>query len=357
MAYIENRVTGTGDDTPLAQAFFTGEPVQLTTIPPELIEPSLPTEAGRSAWRRLDVTSLTIVPLRARGETFGGIALMNTGSRRPHTEMEIAVAVEAARRGALALDNARLFGRQLKVAETLQQSLLTPPPQPDALEIAVRYRPAATNMHVGGDWYDAFQEPDGATLLVIGDVVGHNVDAAAAMGQIRSILRGIAYDRPDSPARVLARVDRVMSGLHVTSMATALIARIEQTEEQERVGLRTLRWSSAGHLPPLRQRADGRVDVLHRPAETLLGADNVERRTDHEAVLEPGDTVVFYTDGLVEHRRSGIDEGIVRLTHALTGLRADSVGDLCDELLERLIPEGRTDDDIAILAVCCHPLI
>jgi serine phosphatase RsbU (regulator of sigma subunit) len=147
-----------------------------------------------------------------------------------------------------------------------------------------------------------------------------------------------------------------MSGLRVTSMATALVARIEQTPEQERLGLRTLRWSSAGHLPPLRQRADGTVDLLDRPAETLLGADNAEPRTDHEAVLEPGDTVLFYTDGLVEHRRSGIDEGIVRLSRALTGLRAGSAGDLCDELLERVIPEGRTDDDIAILAVRCLPL-
>jgi serine phosphatase RsbU (regulator of sigma subunit) len=355
VTYLEERVTGTGDDSAMAEAFYTGEPVKLATIPPELIEPSLPTEAGRAAWQRLDVTSLTIIPLRARGETFGGIALMNTGSRPPHSEMELAVATEAARRGALALDNARLFGRQLKVAETLQHSLLTPPPQPDDLEIAVRYRPAATNMHVGGDWYDAFQEPDGATLLVIGDVVGHNVDAAAAMGQIRSILRGIAYDRPDSPARILARVDRVMTGLHVPSMATALVARIEQIPEQERLGLRTLRWSSAGHLPPMRLRADGGVDVFDRPAETLLGAENAEQRTDHEAPLDPGDTVVFYTDGLVEHGRRGIDEGIVRLTGALTGLRAETAGELCDELLERVITGGRTDDDIAILAVRCHP--
>jgi len=210
-------------------------------------------------------------------------------------------------------------------------------------------------MHVGGDWYDAFQEPDGATLLVIGDVVGHNVDAAAAMGQIRSILRGLAYDRPDSPARILARVDRVMTGLHVPSMATALVARIEQTDEQEHDGLRTLRWASAGHLPPLRQRVDGTVEVLDRPAETLLGAESADRRTDHVAVVEPGDTVVFYTDGLVEYGRSGIDEGIVRLTGALTGLRAASAGDLCDQLLERVVTGGRTDDDIAILAVRCHP--
>jgi serine phosphatase RsbU (regulator of sigma subunit) len=173
------------------------------------------------------------------------------------------------------------------------------------------------------------------------------------MGQIRSILRGIAYDRPDSPARILGRVDRVMTGLRITSMATALVARIEQTPEQEPLGLRTLRWSSAGHLPPLRQRPDGGVDLLDRPAETLLGAESTDRRTDHETVLGPGDTVVFYTDGIVEHGRSGIDEGIARLVRELTGLRARTVGELCDQLLARIVTGGRTDDDIAILALRC----
>src|SRR5919199_1256254 len=152
---------------------------------------------------------------------------MNAAGRPLQSEMDMAIAVEVARRGALALDNARLYGRQVKVAETLQHSLLTPPPQPDHLEIAVRYRPAASYQQVGGDWYDSFHQPDGATVLVIGDVVGHNVDAAAAMGQIRSILRGIAYDRPESPAQVLSRVDAVLGGLGVTTLATALVARLE----------------------------------------------------------------------------------------------------------------------------------
>ena len=249
-AYLDRAEQADAEETPMATAFYTGEPIAVHPIPPELIEHQLTSDEVRSAWERLDTDSLTVVPLRARGEVFGGIAMMNTRARGPHSEMEIATAVEVARRAGLALDNARLYERQLKVAETLQRSMLTPPTQPDHLEVAVRYQPASRIMHVGGDWYDAFEQPDGATLLVIGDVVGHNVDAAAAMGQIRSILRGIAYDRPDSPAHILARVDRVMTGLHVTSMATALVARIEQTPEQERLGLRTLRWSSAGHLPP-----------------------------------------------------------------------------------------------------------
>jgi PAS domain S-box-containing protein len=351
--YVTGRLPDTGDDAAMVQALRSGEPVQLRTIDPALIAPSLPTEEVRAAWRRLDTTSCTIVPLRARGETFGALAMLNAGARPAHTEMEIATAVEVARRGGLALDNARLYGRQLKVAETLQHSLLTAPPQPDHLEIAVRYRPAATYQQVGGDWYDAFQ-PDGATVLVIGDVVGHNIDAAAAMGQIRSILRGIACDRPGSPAQTLTRVDRTLATLGVDTLATALIARLEQTPEQAATGLRTLRWSSAGHLPPALLHPAGAVALLASPPERLLGADATAPRTDHEAILHPGDTVLFYTDGLVEHGRTGIDQGLDRLTAILTGLVDVPLDKVCDQLLDHVLPDD-ADDDIALLAVRIHP--
>jgi serine phosphatase RsbU (regulator of sigma subunit) len=187
-------------------------------------------------------------------------------------------------------------------------------------------------------------------MLVIGDVVGHNIHAAAAMGQIRSILRGIAYDRPESPAQILRRVDAALTGLHVDTLATALIARIEQAPHLQAAGQRLLRWSSAGHLPPLLLRAGGTVQVLGSPPERLLGTDTDCLRTDHEALVRPGDTVLFYTDGLVEIGRTGIDEGITRLAAELARLRAVPVNDLCDALLARLAP-GRTDDDIAVLAL------
>src|SRR4051794_23340106 len=312
--YLNGRLRNAGDDEAMVGALLSGEPVQVTTIDEELVAPSLPTEDVRAAWRLLDTTSCTIVPLRARGETFGALAMMNAGARSPHTELEIATAVEVARRGGLALDNARLYGRQLKVAETLQLSLLTPPPEPEGLEIAVRYRPAAVYQQVGGDWYDAFGQPDGATLLVIGDVVGHNVDAAAAMGQIRSILRGIAYDRPESPAQVLTRVDGVLTGLRIGTLATALGARLGPPGGR---GQCPLRWSSAGHLPPLLIRTDATVQLLDTPPERLLGTQFPRVRGDHEVELRAGDTVVLYTDGLIEHARTGIDEGIGRLTGLL----------------------------------------
>ncbi len=352
--YLNGRIRGTIDESPLAAALFSGEPVQLDAIDPSLVEASLATEEVREAWRRLDAGSFTVVPLRARGETFGAIALVNTSRRPPHSEMEIATAVEVARRASLPLDNARLYERQLKVAETFQRSLLTPPPQPDHLEIAVRYQPAASNMHVGGDWYDAFQQPDGATLLVIGDVIGHNVEAAAAMGQVRSIVRGIAYDRQEGPAQILTRVDAVISGLRIGTLATALIARLEQPADQARDDQRTLRWSSAGHLPPLVLHPDGRVEVLDTRPEMLLGAEAPVRRTDHGTRLHPGDTLLFYTDGLVEHGRTLIDEGIARLTAVTAELAHVTVNELCDQLLERIV-RHHSDDDIAIVAVRCHP--
>jgi sigma-B regulation protein RsbU (phosphoserine phosphatase) len=354
-AYLDRPDPGeTDQDSPMTAAFYTGEPIAVHPIPPDVIEPSMTSDEVRAAWQRLDTDSFVIVPLRARGETFGGLVLLNTKARGPHSEMEIATTVEVARRAGLALDNARLYGQQLKVAETLQRSLLTPPPQPDDLEIAVRYQPAAINMHVGGDWYDAFQQPDGATLLVIGDVVGHNVDAAAAMGQIRSIVRGIAFDRQEDPAAVLGRVDEVMSGLRIGTMATALIARIEQTPEERRQSIRRLRWSSAGHLPPLIRHADGTVDVMTTRPEPLLGADIPHARTDHVTRLLPDDTLLFYTDGLVEQGRTTIDSGLERLVAVFRELGAANADALCDELLDRIVAR-RSEDDVAIVAVRCHP--
>jgi PAS domain S-box-containing protein len=351
--YLSGRLRVNGGDGALVDALLTGEPVQVPVLEPDRVAPTLATEEVRAAWERLDATSCTIVPLRARGETFGALALMNCGDRPPHTEMEIATAVEVARRGALALDNARLYERQLTVAETLQRSLLTPAPQPAHLQIAVRYRPASAHALVGGDFYDAFTLPDGATLLVVGDVAGHSVEAAAAMSELRSTLRTLAYDRPDGPAQTLTRVDRVLTGLGFGTLATALVAVVEPGEAS-RAGLRTLRWSSAGHPPPLLLRAGGEVEVLDTPPERLLGSGLPSARTDHAATLAPGDLVLLFTDGLVEHGRIDIDSGMDRLRAALADLAGAPVDVLCDRLLDRILT-GPADDDVAVLAVHVTP--
>jgi phosphoserine phosphatase RsbU/P len=351
--YRDGRVPANGRETPIATALLTGKPVQLAALDEARIASTLVSDEVRAAWRRLDTTSATVVPLRARGETFGVLVLMNTGVRPPHTPAEIATAVEVARRGALALDNARLYGRQLTVAETLQRSLLTPPAQadPERLQVAVRYRPAAAHQAVGGDWYDCFALPDGATALVIGDVVGHNVEATAAMSQVRSMLRALAHDRPASPARILSHLDRTLAGLHVDTLATALLARIEPAAEPGEEGCR-LRWSSAGHVPPLLVRPAGRVQVLDNPPERLLGTERPGPRNNHAVSLRRGDTVVLCTDGLVEHGRCDLDRGMARLVTVLAELADRPLEVLCDRLLDR-VAGGRTDDDIALLAVRC----
>jgi hypothetical protein len=172
------------------------------------------------------------------------------------------------------------------------------------------------------------------------------------MGQIRSILRGIAYDRPESPAQVLSRVDGVLTGLGVGSLATALVARLEQPPEQAAAGLRTLRWSSAGHLPPLLVHADARVETLATSPERLLGAESTCSRSDHELVLTPGDTVVLYTDGLVENRAESLDVGLERLRSALEGLDGTATpGEVCDRVLERTGRVDGADDDVALLVL------
>jgi serine phosphatase RsbU (regulator of sigma subunit) len=251
-----------------------------------------------------------------------------------------------------------LYARSRRVAQaavTLQRSLLSDPPEPDHLDVAVRYVPAAREAQVGGDWYDVFQQPDGSTMLVIGDVVGHDTEAAASMGQVRGLLRGIAYDSADSPAVVLGRLDRAIAGLQPGTMATVLVARLEQTDDERERRVTRLRWSNAGHLPPVVVTPDGRVQVLSAPrAELLLGVHPGAPRSEHVATVERGATVLLYTDGLVERHDQEFDEGIDRLAAELAAVGPAPVSQVADELLTRLLPE-RNEDDVALIAVRLRP--
>ncbi|TFV53359.1 SpoIIE family protein phosphatase [Blastococcus sp. TF02A_35] len=240
------------------------------------------------------------------------------------------------------------------LSDRLQQSLLTPPPEPDHLQIAVRYRPAAHEAQVGGDWYDAFLQPDGATMLAIGDVVGHDSNAAAAMGQLRGLLRALAYDSDDAPARTLTRVEHAAQGLAVTTLATGVLARIERHPDVPATGTRLLRWSNAGHPPPLLLAPDGTVTELTTRPELMLGIDPDAPRSDHVAELPDHHTLLLFTDGLVERRDIDLDEGTSRLREALGDLGDRPLEDLLDEVLARLVPDAGADD-VAIVAVRPFP--
>jgi light-regulated signal transduction histidine kinase (bacteriophytochrome) len=267
------------------------------------------------------------------------------GRSEPWTAQELAEATELRSHVLEAL-----YSRSrsiVRAAETLQRSLLTDPPRTAGLELAVRYVPAARESAVGGDWYDVFGQPDGSTVLVIGDVAGHDTEAAACMAQLRGVLRGLAFDNGAGPAAVLGRLDAAIEGLQLGAMATVLLARLDRTAE----GGTRLRWANAGHLPPLVVGADGAQRLLTAsPAGLMLGVDATAARAEHEVVLEPGATLLLFTDGLVERRDQVFDDGIELLRAALGGLRDLPVEQLCDSLLARMLPE-RVEDDVALVAV------
>jgi serine phosphatase RsbU (regulator of sigma subunit) len=267
------------------------------------------------------------------------------------SEPERATAQEIADRAGLALDNARLFAQQAQLAEELQRSLLTGPFTHEQAEVVVRYTPAAEAARVGGDWYDAFLQPSGGMMLVIGDVVGHDTAAAAAMGQLRSLLRGIATYSDGGPAEVLRGLDASMAQLDVGTYATAAVARFEQTVEERARGVTRMRWTNAGHLPPLVINPDGSLAALAEwRGELLLGVDPATPRGESVVVLDRGTTVLLFTDGLIERRGSDLDQGMTRLRDAAAELVGRPLDELCDELLDRLV-DGRPEDDVALVAI------
>ena len=159
----------------------------------------------------------------------------------------------------------------------------------------MRYLPAARHAQVGGDWYDAFPVPDGSTMLVIGDVAGHDAPAAATMSQARGVLRGIAQSVVGSPAAVLTVLDHAFANLQMDTLVTAIVATVDVRGGDEV----TLRWSNAGHPAPVLVCADGSTVLLDRTPDRLLGVSAGNERHDHMVTLHPGETVLFYTDGLV----------------------------------------------------------
>nr|WP_243731737.1 SpoIIE family protein phosphatase [Nocardioides ochotonae] len=349
--YAAARIPALSDESFVAQALGGAQPVLIHRDATLAISRVLSSEDARELLRALAPSSGMVVPLRGRGRTVGLVSAFRGAERGGFSEDDQRTMREIATRAGLAIDNARLYGEQRALAEGLQRSLLTAPPEPEHLEIAVRYEPAGQAAQVGGDWYDAFVQRDGGTVAVIGDVVGHDIAAAAAMGQLRSLLRGIAVHTGAGPAEVLQGVDQAMDTLDLGTTATAIVARIEQTPAEVAARTARLRWSSAGHPPPVLIRRDGTVAVL-APEEPnlLLGfAPDVER-VDAEVVLGRGDVVLLYTDGLVEERDEGIDESIERLAETLGDLTDLGLEEGCDELLARMRPERR-EDDVALLVI------
>ncbi len=352
--YAASRLGALTRESLLAEALQSARPVLVPAGATAAVRAVLAPGRAHDVIGELGPEHAVIQPVRARGRTVGAISLFGGPGRAPVTETELRTLAVVADRAGLALDNALLYRRQRHVAEVFQRSLLTAPVEPDHMQVVVRYQPAAVSAKVGGDWYDAFLQRDGATVVVIGDVVGHDIEAAALMGQIRSMLRGIAVATGHAPAALLRDVDAAVRTLQLPAMASAVVARFEQTPDERERGVTRLRWSNAGHLPPLVIHPDGSVLPLTALGnDVILGVVPDAERREHEVVLDRGSTVLLYTDGLVERRDADLRGRIEQLRAVLAELADLPLDDLCDEVVRRLNPE-RAEDDVALVAVRLH---
>ncbi|MGV9567978.1 PP2C family protein-serine/threonine phosphatase [Streptomyces sp. NPDC003480] len=283
--------------------------------------------------------------ISTRGKVYGDLYVAERRDGRPFDAHDEALIIALAGAASLAIDDARLYEQTRLDAEQFQRLLLPCLPDLRPFTAAAAYRPAATPGHLGGDWYDALLVPDQACAAVIGDVVGHDLQAAAAMAQIRNMLRALLYDQRTSPSAVLAHLDRALAAITDQPVTTACLARIEPAQP----GAWTLRWSTAGHPPPLLLTPDHRARYLHADPDLPLGVDTAQPRNDHTRPVPAGATVIFFTDGLIEHAAYPIDTGLERLAMLATRDAALPLQDLVQGLADRHPSDGH--DDMAILAL------
>ncbi|MEU3947237.1 SpoIIE family protein phosphatase [Streptomyces sp. NPDC029526] len=298
----------------------------------------------RHLFETAGIHSAVMAPLRSNRAVLGAVTL-GRSKRGAFTSADLPLLEDIARRAGLALDNARLYQRQRKVAETMQNHLLPHLPQVPGLTLTVRYLPAPDASHVGGDWYDVFDLADGTTALAIGDVVGHDLEAAAGMAQLRNMLRAYGWAQQEPPSRVVERLDAAIMPITDVTMATLVFARLTRTDD----GQWQLTWTNAGHPPPLLITREGLAEYLTGGHGILLGTGVDTPRTDATVRLPPHSTLLFYTDGLVEAPGHTLDEGMHRLRQHAAALAHRPLPSLTDQLLRRVRPPGH--DDVALLAL------
>ncbi|MBC9728669.1 SpoIIE family protein phosphatase [Streptomyces sp. TRM68367] len=328
-------------DTPFFQCMTTGEPILVPRISEEMGHAIASQFDKRDIRPLITHRSMLIVPLKARNVVLGFMALMRHPVRPEFNDMDRVTGAELAARAGLVLDNARMYTYQENVAETLQDSMLPHiPPRMSGCDIATRYLPGTLLGRVGGDWFDSVKLPGARTAFVVGDVMGHGLNSAAMMGQLRTAVQTMAgLDLP--PAQLLRNLDDLAQRLGDTYLATCLYAVFDPITSE-------LHLANAGHIPPVLVRAeDGRSELLDLPTGAPIGVGGVP----FEAVrvrVEPGDRLVMCTDGLVEVRGEDIGVGLATLCESAAHPAA-SMDDACDTIIRALNTCGGRKDDVALL--------
>ncbi|WP_112468975.1 SpoIIE family protein phosphatase [Streptomyces triticisoli] len=327
-----------GPDRLVTRCVRTGRPVLVAQVKDEDLPVIARSPEAAVLLGRAGVHSYLAVPLIARGEVLGALDLKRTRNPRPFSADDVLLAGELAARAAVQIDNARWYQSARDTALTLQRSLLPSHPSvTGGLEVASRYQPAGATVEVGGDWFDVIPLEGDRTALVVGDVMGSGIGAAATMGRLRTATKALASLELD-PAQLLAHLDRITDGLD-HSIATCLYAVHDPHERQCRI-------ANAGHLPPARIPVGRAPELLDLPTGVPLGVGGVAFSTT-TVDLEPGDQLVLYTDGLVETRRDPLDERLEMLLTLLDG-PPRSLEELCDLLL-RTLHQPDNHDDVALL--------
>ncbi|WCE00567.1 SpoIIE family protein phosphatase [Streptomyces sp. HUAS 31] len=327
--------------TPFFQCMTSGEPVLVPRISEQMGHAIASQFEKRDIRPLITGRSMLVVPLKARNVVLGFMILLRHPERVEFNDMDRVTGAELAARAGLVLDNARMYTYQESVAETLQDSMLPHiPPRMAGCDIATRYLPGTLLGRVGGDWFDSVKLPGARTALVVGDVMGHGLNSAAMMGQLRTAVQTMAaLDLP--PAQLLRNLDDLAQRLGDTYLATCLYAVYDPIAGE-------LHIANAGHIPPVLVRAgDGRSELLDLPTGAPIGVGGVP----FEAVrvrVQPGDRLVMCTDGLVEMRGEDIGVGLATLCESAAHPAA-SMDDACDTIIRALNTRGGRKDDVALL--------
>ena len=318
-----------------------GESLLLPTITDEVLERSTGGGEHQQLVSQLGVTSGLCVALIAHGRTLGTLTLLSNDADNPLGEAHLAAAEDLAARAALAIDNARLYDRERRFAETLQRSMLPSRfPHTEGVICAGRYRPASQLHAVGGDWYAVTPLDDGRVGLAVGDVAGHGPAAATAMGTMRNGLRALTTAIA-GPAEVLDALNRFVCTYLPDDMATVAYLVLDPARA-------TVTYANAGHLPPLVCHPSGGTRYLKDALQPPIGVDPDISYTEASSSIADGSTLVLYTDGLIERRDAPIDFGLENLRRACEGHAAPPPA-RCDYLLDELIGDEPLCDDVALL--------
>jgi PAS domain S-box-containing protein len=332
-----------GSSHPIARCVRTGSSVLVPVPVPREQAFYGPPEQHRWA-ERIGIRSMLVAPVVSRGVVVAALLFIACGRRPAFSEDDRALVVELAARASVAVEHAEHFQQTRQVSMALQAAMLTAPPTHPGVELEARYLPAATDLEVGGDWYDAFALPGGDLAVGVGDVAGHDLSAAAAMGQLRSMLRALANETDGAPSDVVACLDRVASRLDVTGFTTLVFGRIGR-----RAGATVFRWANAGHPPPVLVPAEGDPVQLTGGVGVVLGVAPELPRVDQEVELAAGSTLLLFTDGQLERRNDPDDRAPGALLDLVRRGKGLALPDLCEHLVRGTTAD--TGDDMVVLAL------